>query len=45
MTARMLQPIWTPKDAHEVFERAATVKATEAAKRLVDLDAERTARR
>ena len=29
--AEPLHPIWTPEDAHEVFERAATVKVTEAA--------------
>lgn len=31
MSHNSLTPIWSPKDYQEVFERAATVKAVEAA--------------
>jgi hypothetical protein len=31
MSGHDLRPIWTPEDAHEVFERAATIQAIRAA--------------
>jgi L-alanine-DL-glutamate epimerase-like enolase superfamily enzyme len=29
-TEKVLQPVWRPEDAHEVFERPATVQAIRA---------------